>query len=223
MVCTVARTWRPLGAAIGLMPRAAAHAPSLLTGAARRRTRTPLSCFPTSLDDLCGGPRHGDGDLVGAVGGLLAHHCALRLRAVERLAAMPLALWLVALSLATVLRISTVQPALWLLAACGALWARQNLGPVAAVVRAKHGAIGLITLHLACIKSVLTKLWALRFALRDRAMRLAVLLADRLRTIPSAMWKTALSIFQRHNGRVVGRLRGGVDNSKLPDNSSLRQ
>mmetsp|Transcript_22471 Transcript_22471/g.49127 ORF Transcript_22471/g.49127 Transcript_22471/m.49127 type:complete len:355 (-) Transcript_22471:190-1254(-) len=174
-----------------------------------RGAPTPFSDDPTSLLDLrlgalarrlpALGQRRGDHQFprYSAVRGLFADHLALWGWAVLGLAAPPLALRLRANCLAPQRPVFVaVQLALGLVALGAALWgvAIQGLVAHAWILRAEHRTAGITTIHLAPLEIVRSHLGAAGLALGHPTQWLAVLLADGLRAIPSAVGHAALPL-----------------------------
>mmetsp|Transcript_5489 Transcript_5489/g.12073 ORF Transcript_5489/g.12073 Transcript_5489/m.12073 type:complete len:342 (-) Transcript_5489:15-1040(-) len=219
--------------AILLVPRAALHLPRVGSLTAGSGAHTPGASLPLGISKLCFTRAAHDAvigrqsrDLIIALWRLLAHHLAIRLGALLRLLALPVADWLRAHGLA-LQSVVAQESALGLLASSVALGplAIQGLAPLADVFRAEHSALGSGTLHLARVQMLRGQLGASRLALGPVALGLAILLADWLRAVPCAVRHAAVALVIRHQLAVLALglhrdMRGGP--SRVHRNVSLQ-
>mmetsp|Transcript_25139 Transcript_25139/g.64299 ORF Transcript_25139/g.64299 Transcript_25139/m.64299 type:complete len:286 (+) Transcript_25139:498-1355(+) len=155
------------------------------------------------------GGRHSHVLADGTFRWLLTLHGALRAGALLWPLTMPLTFRLWANCLAPHAVVAAVHGALRILTTSGTLGrvAIESLGTVADVLLgAKHSAVRLSALDLAPLVRCRTQLGAARLALRHTTNRLAILLADWLRTLPGAVGHATLSLVQRHDGSRQHRL-----------------
>mmetsp|Transcript_25782 Transcript_25782/g.54890 ORF Transcript_25782/g.54890 Transcript_25782/m.54890 type:complete len:287 (+) Transcript_25782:992-1852(+) len=133
---------------------------------------------------------------VQAIRGLLADHLAFWLGAILGLVAVPVADWVGAYRLTPGVGVGAVHHTLGLVALGAALWgvAIQGLVAHAWILRAEHRTAGITTIHLAPLEIVRSHLGAAGLALGHPTQWLAVLLADGLRAIPSAVGHAALPL-----------------------------
>mmetsp|Transcript_56343 Transcript_56343/g.129258 ORF Transcript_56343/g.129258 Transcript_56343/m.129258 type:complete len:522 (-) Transcript_56343:62-1627(-) len=122
---------------------------------------------------------------------LLANHLAIRLRTFLGLLALPITNRIRTHTLA-LQAIVAKETALRLFASCCALWglAVQSLPTLTNILGAEHAALRGVALHVAASKLILTKLRAPRLTIRSVAVGLTILLANRLRAVPSAVRQT---------------------------------
>mmetsp|Transcript_34604 Transcript_34604/g.83516 ORF Transcript_34604/g.83516 Transcript_34604/m.83516 type:complete len:228 (+) Transcript_34604:736-1419(+) len=194
------------GAALG---RACLLAHTARAGACGPLAQIPLRLLPARglrsdrLVAILGRRNRDVPGIACTIGGRLTYHVALRMGTLQRLFAIPVADWIGTDSLAshtTAAHRGTIHGAFGLIATCTALgrFAVQSLLTLAWVFWAKHGTVRFSTIDLApleCIRRA--KLRATCLTLRNRAIRLAILLANRIGTIPSAMGNTAHSLVHR--------------------------
>mmetsp|Transcript_25415 Transcript_25415/g.55908 ORF Transcript_25415/g.55908 Transcript_25415/m.55908 type:complete len:401 (-) Transcript_25415:124-1326(-) len=190
----------------------AGDASSLSPVAAGRRALAPVADSPATLKlmghaprnhHLAIGHRHWNGPPA-AIRSLLADHLAERLGALAGLMALPLALGLRADRRALHVDIVAMELALGLSALGLALRcsAVQSLPTIRAqiLLRAKHCAVGLAAVDVACLVGLIGGLRAPGVADRHLTMGLAVLLTHRLSAVPGTMGHAALPHAQRDDG-----------------------